>query len=180
MIVLERIGSFDLLGVEINENMDIHTLLTALNLGFVYHPELLVQFVAVMPLLDAVKIADELVESKMAIIVGLKNNVTTAKRTLQTAVKLYNVGSAISMKLLDTKPAINGSPPGTGAEVYLNPLKTAVETATMELQDLEDEITDGLAEFSLLYSQYKEDLNTAVKSLMSKIAELGKKNITIE
>ena len=78
---------------------------------------------------------------------------------------------------IDLKPVINGSPIATGASATLLPLKTALETATSTLQDLEDEIDTMQDELISLTNDYRQQLDEAVNNFIEKIADLGGKNL---
>lgn len=178
-MILERVDSYGVLGVEINRNMEITSIIAATNLGLGNKPDLAGQFSAIMSALDGVAVLKSTIATNLATIITQKQNLKTAKRTLEIAVKAYNVGATASMVLIDVKPAVNGSPPATGTSAALTPLKVAVEKATKALQDLEDLIQVGFDELQNLTAQYKEDLDEAVDNLIKKIADLGNKNIEI-
>lgn len=178
-MILQRVDSMALLGVEVNKNMEIGVLISAMNIGLANHPDLGSQFSEIMSVLDGVSVLKSTIVGALAIIITQKQTLKTAKRTLEIAVKAYNVGATGSMTLLDVKIAANGFPPATGTSAALTPLKIGVENATTALQDCEDTIQAGLDELEDLTAQYKEQMDAAVETLIDKIADLGGKNIVV-
>lgn len=178
-MILERFDSVALLGVEINRNMKADVVIAAMNIGLANTPELAGQFSAIMSALNIVSVLGTVIYANLGTILTQKQNLVTAKRTLEIAVKAYQIGSTAAMILIDSKPSANGVAPGTGSSAALTPLKVAVENATSALQDLEDLIQAGMAELNTLTAEYKEKLDLAVDNLIKKIAELGDQNIVV-
>ena len=85
----------------------------------------------------------------------------------------------LSIGKIDIKPVVNGSPLSTGALATLTPLKTAFETATTSLQELEDEIDAAQEDLIELTQDYRKQLDEAVNNFIDKIADLGGNNIEI-
>lgn len=177
-MILQRLNS-ELLGVEISRNMEINALISALNTGLADKPELSDLLNPVTIPFLALQITSNIIQMQLENIIAVKDNLKGAKRTLELAVKAYNVGSTLSMALIDAKPAVNGSPPATGSQIALTPLKVAVENGTTNLQNLEDQVETQTSELSEMTSQYKENYDLAINALFEKIAELGNKNITV-
>lgn len=177
-MILQRLNS-ELLGVEISRNMEINALVSALNTGLADKPELSDLLNPVTIPFSALQITSNIIQMQLENIISLKTNLKGAKRTLELAVKAYNIGSTLSMTLLDLKPAVSGSPPATGTQIALTPLKVAVENGTTNLQKLEDQLDTQTMALSDLTSQYKENYDLAVNSLFEKLAELGNKNINV-
>lgn len=178
-MILERFDSVALLGVEVNRNMECDVVIAAMNIGLSNKPELASQFSAIMSALSIVSVLGTVIYSNLETILTHKQNLVTAKRTLEIAVKAYQISSTAAMILIDVKPSVNGVAPGTGSSAVLTPLKIAVENATTVLQDLEDLIQAGMTELNTLTAEYKEQLNVAVDNLIKKIAELGNQNIVV-
>ena len=177
-MILQRFN-YDLLGVVISRNMDIGSLMSALSTMLATKPELSEVLSEVITPFDALKITFDLIQSNLEVIIGLKASLKVSKKTLETAVKVYNVGSTASMILLDTKAVASGFPLATGSQAALTPLKVAVENATTELQNLDSEINEKTEELTTLTNEYKKSFDSAVDALFTKLADIGQKNIII-
>ena len=178
-MILERYNSVAVLGVYISSNMEINTLVPKMKEALVLKPELNETFGSLMDSLFVIQGLSNQITSKISTIIEIKSALKGLKRGLELAVKAYNVGSTISMKLMDVKPAVNGSPLATGADASLTPLKVAVENATTKLQDNEDLLDQSTTELIEMATEFEDKYSSAVELLMSKISELGNSNIII-
>ena len=175
-MVLRRLN-IDFLGVYISVNMDINTLLAAINLGISNKPELQAVLGVYISALETLQQISIEINSAYTTLYTAKANLKVAKRTLETANKLLSLEMTLRIGAIDVKPVINGSPIATGATAVLLPLKVALETATTSLQQLEDEIDTMQDELISLTNDYRQQLDEAVNNFIEKIADLGGKNL---
>ena len=178
-MILERFDSVVVIGIYISPNMPVDVLVAKMNEGLNSKPELSETFGVLMNSLSVLDVLNTQITSKITTIIAFKSSLKSLKRALEIAVKAYNVGSALSMKLMDLKPVVNGSPLATGADAALTPLKVGVETATSKLQDAEDSLDTATTELIDMTSEFEKQYSKVVDQLMSKIAELGNKNIEV-
>ena len=169
--------NIDFLGVYISVNMDINTLLAAINLGLGNRPELQLVLGAYISVLQNLQQVNVEISNLLNLLITGKQNLKQAKRILEIANKVLSADFTLSIGKIDIKPVVNGSPLGTGALATLTPLKTAFETATTSLQALEDEIDEMQEQLIELTNEYREQLDEAVNNFIEKIADLGGKNI---
>ena len=169
--------NIDFLGVYISVNMDINTLLAAINLGLGNRPELQLVLGAYISVLQNLQQVNVEISNLLNLLITGKQNLKQAKRVLEIANKVLSADFTLSIGKIDIKPVVNGSPLGTGALATLTPLKTAFETATTSLQALEDEIDEMQEQLIELTNEYREQLDEAVNNFIEKIADLGGKNI---
>ena len=169
--------NIDFLGVYISVNMDINTLLAAINLGLGYRPELQLVLGAYISVLQNLQQVNVEISNLLNLLITAKQNLKQAKRVLEIANKVLSADFTLSIGKIDIKPVVNGSPLSTGALATLTPLKTAFETATTSLQELEDEIDVMQEQLIELTNEYREQLDEAVNNFIEKIADLGGKNL---
>ena len=169
--------NIDFLGVYISVNMDINTLLAAINLGLGNRPELQLVLGAYISVLQNLQQVNVEISNLLNLLITAKQNLKQAKRILEIANKVLSADFTLSIGKIDIKPVVNGSPLGTGALATLTPLKTAFETATTSLQALEDEIDEMQEQLIELTNEYREQLDEAVNNFIEKIADLGGKNL---
>ena len=178
-MILERFDSVAVIGIYISPNMPVDVLVSKMNEGLNSKPELNEIFGVVMNSLSVLDVLNTQITSKITTIIAFKASLKSLKRALEMAVKAYNVGSALSMKLIEIKTIVNSSPLATGADAALTPLKVGVETATSKLQDAEDSLDTATTELIDMTSEFEKQYSKVVDQLMSKIAELGNKNIEV-
>ena len=171
--------NIDFLGVYISVNMDINTLLAAINLGLGNRPELQLVLGAYISVLQNLQQVNVEISNLLNLLITAKQNLKQAKRVLEIANKVLSADFTLSIGKIDIKPVVNGSPLSTGALATLTPLKTAFETATTSLQALEDEIDEMQEQLIELTNEYREQLDEAVNNFIEKIADLGGNNIEI-
>ena len=169
--------NIDFLGVYISVNMDINTLLAAINLGLGNRPELQLVLGAYISVLQNLQQVNVEISNLLNLLITGKQNLKQAKRVLEIANKVLSADFTLSIGKIDIKPVVNGSPLGTGALATLTPLKTAFDTATTSLQALEDEIDEMQEQLIELTNEYREQLDEAVNNFIEKIADLGGKNL---
>lgn len=171
--------NIDFLGVYISVNMDINTLLAAINLGLGNRPELQLVLGAYISVLQNLQQVNVEISNLLNLLITAKQNLKQAKRILEIANKVLSADFTLSIGKIDIKPVVNGSPLSTGALATLTPLKTAFETATTSLQELEDEIDAAQEDLIELTQDYRKQLDEAVNNFIDKIADLGGNNIEI-
>ena len=169
--------NIDFLGVYISVNMDINTLLAAINLGLGNRPELQLVLGAYISVLQNLQQVNVEISNLLNLLITGKQNLKQAKRVLEIANKVLSAQFTLSIGAIDVKPVVNNTPIATGALANLTPLKIAVETATTSLQALEDEIDEMQEQLIELTNEYREQLDEAVNNFIEKIADLGGKNI---
>ena len=177
-MILRRLN-VDFLGVYVSVNMDADTLLAAINLAVTNRPELqqvLGIYITVLQGLQQINIE---INNLLQLLITAKQNLKQAKRILEIANKVLSADFTLSIGKIDIKPVVNGSPLSTGALATLTPLKTAFETATTSLQELEDEIDVMQEQLIELTNEYRKQLDEAVNNFIDKIADLGGNNIEI-
>ena len=171
--------NIDFLGVYISINMDINTLLAAINLGLGNRPELQLVLGAYISVLQNLQQVNVEISNLLNLLITAKQNLKQAKRVLEIANKVLSAQFTLSIGAIDVKPVVNNTPIATGALANLTPLKVALETATTSLQALEDEIDEMQEQLIELTNEYREQLDEAVNNFIEKIADLGGKNIEI-
>ena len=171
--------NIDFLGVYISINMDINTLLAAINLGLGNRPELQLVLGAYISVLQNLQQVNVEISNLLNLLITAKQNLKQAKRVLEIANKVLSAQFTLSIGAIDVKPVVNNTPIATGALANLTPLKIAVETATTSLQQLEDEIDEMQEQLIELTNEYREQLDEAVNNFIEKIADLGGNNIEI-
>ena len=169
--------NIDFLGVYISVNMDINTLLAAINLGLGNRPELQLVLGAYISVLQNLQQVNVEISNLLNLLITAKQNLKQAKRVLEIANKVLSAQFTLSIGAIDVKPVVNNTPIATGALANLTPLKVALETATTSLQQLEDEIDEMQEQLIELTNEYREQLDEAVNNFIEKIADLGGKNI---
>ena len=169
--------NIDFLGVYISVNMDINTLLAAINLGLGNRPELQLVLGAYISVLQNLQQVNVEISNLLNLLITAKQNLKQAKRVLEIANKVLSAQFTLSIGAIDVKPVVNNKPIATGALANLTPLKVALETATTSLQQLEDEIDEMQEQLIELTNEYREQLDEAVNNFIEKIADLGGKNI---
>lgn len=169
--------NIDFLGVYISVNMDINTLLAAINLGLGNRPELQLVLGAYISVLQNLQQVNVEISNLLNLLITAKQNLKQAKRVLEIANKVLSAQFTLSIGAIDVKPVVNNTPIATGALANLTPLKVALETATTSLQALEDEIDEMQEQLIELTNEYREQLDEAVNNFIEKIADLGGKNI---
>ena len=169
--------NIDFLGVYISVNMDINTLLAAINLGLGNRPELQLVLGAYISVLQNLQQVNVEISNLLNLLITAKQNLKQAKRVLEIANKVLSAQFTLSIGAIDVKPVVNNTPIATGALANLSPLKVALETATTSLQQLEDEIDEMQEQLIELTNEYREQLDEAVNNFIEKIADLGGKNI---
>ena len=169
--------NIDFLGVYISVNMDINTLLAAINLGLGNRPELQLVLGAYISVLQNLQQVNVEISNSLNLLITAKQNLKQAKRVLEIANKVLSAQFTLSIGAIDVKPVVNNTPIATGALANLTPLKIAVETATTSLQALEDEIDEMQEQLIELTNEYREQLDEAVNNFIEKIADLGGKNL---
>ena len=169
--------NIDFLGVYISVNMDINTLLAAINLGLGNRPELQLVLGAYISVLQNLQQVNVEISNLLNLLITGKQNLKQAKRVLEIANKVLSAQFTLSIGAIDVKPVVNNTPIATGALANLTPLKVALETATTSLQQLEDEIDEMQEQLIELTNEYREQLDEAVNNFIEKIADLGGKNI---
>ena len=169
--------NIDFLGVYISINMDINTLLAAINLGLGNRPELQLVLGAYISVLQNLQQVNVEISNLLNLLITAKQNLKQAKRVLEIANKVLSAQFTLSIGAIDVKPVVNNTPIATGALANLTPLKIAVETATTSLQALEDEIDEMQEQLIELTNEYREQLDEAVNNFIEKIADLGGKNL---
>ena len=169
--------NIDFLGVYISINMDINTLLAAINLGLGNRPELQLVLGAYISVLQNLQQVNVEISNLLNLLITAKQNLKQAKRVLEIANKVLSAQFTLSIGAIDVKPVVNNTPIATGALANLTPLKVALETATTSLQALEDEIDEMQEQLIELTNEYREQLDEAVNNFIDKIADLGGKNI---
>lgn len=179
MTTFQRVDSVAVLGVEVSANMDIFTLLEAMNIGLDKTPGLKEVFQVYMTPLEALAAINLQIVEKLQVIVDLKDQLKAGKRALELASKSFTVGATLSVGNMDVKIMYNGTALMTGASGILTPLKATLEAATQALQSIEDEITSKQLDLMTIIQDYRKELDIAVQNLMQKIAELSNINITI-
>ena len=169
--------NIDFLGVYISVNMDINTLLAAINLGLGNRPELQLVLGAYISVLQNLQQVNVEISNLLNLLITAKQNLKQAKRVLEIANKVLSAQFTLSIGAIDVKPVVNNTPIATGALANLTPLKVALETATTSLQALEDEIDEMQEQLIELTNEYREQLDEAVNNFIEKIADLGGKNL---
>ena len=169
--------NIDFLGVYISVNMDINTLLAAINLGLGNRPELQLVLGAYISVLQNLQQVNVEISNLLNLLITAKQNLKQAKRVLEIANKVLSAQFTLSIGEIDVKPVVNNTPIATGATAVLSPLKVALETATTSLQQLEDEIDEMQEQLIELTNEYREQLDEAVNNFIEKIADLGGKNL---
>lgn len=169
--------NIDFLGVYISVNMDINTLLAAINLGLGNRPELQLVLGAYISVLQNLQQVNVEISNLLNLLITTKQNLKQAKRVLEIANKVLSAQFTLSIGAIDVKPVVNNTPIATGALANLTPLKVALETATTSLQQLEDEIDEMQEQLIELTNEYREQLDEAVNNFIEKIADLGGKNL---
>ena len=169
--------NIDFLGVYISINMDINTLLAAINLGLGNRPELQLVLGAYISVLQNLQQVNVEISNLLNLLITAKQNLKQAKRVLEIANKVLSAQFTLSIGAIDVKPVVNNTPIATGALANLTPLKVALETATTSLQALEDEIDEMQEQLIELTNEYREQLDEAVNNFIEKIADLGGKNL---
>ena len=169
--------NIDFLGVYISVNMDINTLLAAINLGLGNRPELQLVLGAYISVLQNLQQVNVEISNLLNLLITAKQNLKQAKRLLEIANKVLSAQFTLSIGAIDVKPVVNNTPIATGALANLTPLKVALETATTSLQQLEDEIDEMQEQLIELTNEYREQLDEAVNNFIEKIADLGGKNL---
>ena len=169
--------NIDFLGVYISINMDINTLLAAINLGLGNRPELQLVLGAYISVLQNLQQVNVEISNLLNLLITAKQNLKQAKRVLEIANKVLSAQFTLSIGAIDVKPVVNNTPIATGALANLTPLKVALETATTSLQQLEDEIDEMQEQLIELTNEYREQLDEAVNNFIEKIADLGGKNL---
>ena len=169
--------NIDFLGVYISVNMDINTLLAAINLGLGNRPELQLVLGAYISVLQNLQQVNVEISNLLNLLITAKQNLKQAKRVLEIANKVLSAQFTLSIGAIDVKPVVNNTPIATGALANLTPLKVALETATTSLQQLEDEIDEMQEQLIELTNEYREQLDEAVNNFIEKIADLGGKNL---
>lgn len=171
--------NIDFLGVYISVNMDIDTLLAAINLAVSNKPELQAVLGIYITVLQGLQRINIEINNLLQLLIITKQNLKQAKRALEIANKGFTIGATLSVGAIDITPVVNGKPIGTGASTALAPLKTTLETATSSLQALEDEIDVMQEDLIELTNSYRQQLDAAVNNFIEKIADLGGNNIEI-
>lgn len=178
-MILRRVNTVELLGVYISPNMDVSLLLPRLTQGLANRPDLAPDFSSILDLLNVVQTLKTQVVDKLTAIVAVKIEIINLERAFQTALRVYNIGSALAMKVMDLKPVTSGSPLATGAEAALEPLKAAVDDGLNLLRAQEDLLNDYTDQLTAMADTYKTKAKEASESLMNKLAELGGQNIEV-
>jgi len=107
--------------------------------------------------------------------------VKIAKRILETAVKVYNVGVSVQVGLLATFPvAGNGVPMGFPGGAVLTPLSTAIDTATTVLQETEDQLTELSTQLVETTNKFRKETERVQTLVMNTIIEAGNFRIKLE
>ena len=151
--------NIDFLGVYISINMDINTLLAAINLGLGNRPELQLVLGAYISVLQNLQQVNVEISNLLNLLITTKQNLKQAKRVLEIANKVLSAQFTLSIGAIDVKPVVNNKPIATGALANLTPLKVALETATTSLQQLEDEIDEMQEQLIELTNEYREQLD---------------------
>ena len=159
--------------------MDAETLLAAINLAVTNRPELQQILGVYITALQGLQQINIEINNLLQLLITAKQNLKQAKRILEIANKVLSADFTLSIGKIDIKPVVNGSPLSTGALATLTPLKTAFETATTSLQELEDEIDAAQEDLIELTQDYRKQLDEAVNNFIDKIADLGGNNIEI-